>query len=406
MSEGRLRGGIDSYDPNKDTGIIRYLAKTGQYPYEYNSHDNDSTAFGLIESYANVQRRQTSWLWPGYLSRGELTMLDGEKGVAKSLITIDITSRLTRGVAMPDGTGHTGSPLTVIIFTMEASAETETRPRLDAAGADVNLVFRPKVRSVRNAEGVVVAPEWSLPEGASQFDRAIRGSHADLAIFDPINDFFSEKINTHNDASVRHALMPLGEVLGENNCAGCLIRHMNKNTTADAKFRGAGSTAYQNRARIHLVAAAIPEDQRPDSGARYGLVIVDSNKRRVSPEVLSYDVVDSEMEQSDDGDLVPKIKWYESIKMNANELTAGRSPGRGPDPYAQRELDEFLRDLFGENDTWEAKAVEQQLKDAGIKYNDTQKAKAKYNLGIRSYRGRGNESGKWFWTTAKIRVRG
>src|SRR5881394_1712752 len=42
------------------------------------------------------------WLWPGWLPQGKLTILDGDPGTGKSLITLDICARLTLGVPFPD----------------------------------------------------------------------------------------------------------------------------------------------------------------------------------------------------------------------------------------------------------------------------------------------------------------
>ena len=36
-----------------------------------------------------------AWLWPGYIPKGRLTVLDGDPGLGKSLTTIDLAARLT-----------------------------------------------------------------------------------------------------------------------------------------------------------------------------------------------------------------------------------------------------------------------------------------------------------------------
>src|SRR5438552_19016017 len=41
------------------------------------------------------------WLWRPYLARGTLTLLDGDPGVGKSLIALDLAARLTTGRAWP-----------------------------------------------------------------------------------------------------------------------------------------------------------------------------------------------------------------------------------------------------------------------------------------------------------------
>lgn len=356
---------------------------------------------GLVRSFAEVGRRRTSWLWRGYVARGEMTILDGEKGVSKSLIIEDIAARFTTGRILPGMEASSGEVQKAIIFTAESSAEKEVGPRLDAAGADVTRVFCPAIRKVRKK----AAPEWILPDGAPRFEAAIRESGATIAVFDPINDFLQEDINTNNDASIRRALMPLGVALAETDCGGILIRHMNKNTGADARFRGAGTTAYQNRARIHLVAARIPEELRPSSGAMYGLAIVDNNLMRVDRgTVLAYDVVDSELPASDeDNDYIPMIEWHGPCAINANDMVNGSGPKR-PASMEFEMIREVLSEMFAKSDTWPANRCWEELREAGYTAkNKTTVYKVHRALGITPVRrmartGTGGVKA-WDWTT-------
>jgi hypothetical protein len=51
----------------------------------------------------DVVARNREWLWPGYLARGKLALLDGDPEMGKSLLTIDPIARLSRGGPLPDG---------------------------------------------------------------------------------------------------------------------------------------------------------------------------------------------------------------------------------------------------------------------------------------------------------------
>src|SRR5437879_4870775 len=46
---------------------------------------------------------QVQWLWEPYLAFGTVAVLDGDPGVGKSLLTLDLAARLTAGRPMPDG---------------------------------------------------------------------------------------------------------------------------------------------------------------------------------------------------------------------------------------------------------------------------------------------------------------
>ncbi len=51
-----------------------------------------------------------SWLWPGRIPLGQVTMLDGDPGLGKSCVAIDVAARLTRGHAMPFAESDTALP--------------------------------------------------------------------------------------------------------------------------------------------------------------------------------------------------------------------------------------------------------------------------------------------------------
>ena len=366
------------------------------------------TGSGRMRSFAAVGRRRVSWLWPGYLARDEFTVLDGAKGCGKSLVVADVAARLSRGDALPgDEERGTGEAVVTALFSSESAPETETGPRLDAAGAVVSRVFCPELE--RDRRGKVKSLE--LPDSGPEFGRRIRACGAGLAVWDPINDFLAEDIQTHNDASIRRALGPLGLALRESGCAGLLIRHLNKNTGAEARMRGAGSTAYQNRARVHLLCARLPDGAHPI--ARFGLAVLDSNLRRVAPGVLVYNIVDSDIPLDDDGGYVAHVEWYGRIDMDPDELargTGGRSR-RGPDPYAERLAVKAVNALFDGRTRVPAAEVEAALVAEGITPGDNSDLlrRVKQTLDVRSERRRGaaaREDGPgWDWVRGKYIVR-
>src|SRR5262249_15719146 len=49
-----------------------------------------------------VEAKPVEWLWPLRIPYGAVTILDGDPGLGKSFITMDLAARLTRGDAMPN----------------------------------------------------------------------------------------------------------------------------------------------------------------------------------------------------------------------------------------------------------------------------------------------------------------
>ena len=96
-------------------------------------------------------------------------MLDGDPGLGKSTLTLDLASRVTTARAMPDGLGL-AAPACVLLCTAEDGLGDTVRPRLEAAGADLARVF--SLGSVPDAEGV--PRTLSLPDDVAAIARVVR----------------------------------------------------------------------------------------------------------------------------------------------------------------------------------------------------------------------------------------
>ena len=87
---------------------------------------------------ADVAPSPVKWLWPGRIPLGKITVLDGDPGLGKSTLTLDLAALVTTGRPMPDGTP--GIEGTVILLSAEDDPSDTIRPRLEAAGADLSRV--------------------------------------------------------------------------------------------------------------------------------------------------------------------------------------------------------------------------------------------------------------------------
>src|SRR5437660_9922117 len=90
----------------------------------------------------DVRPTALDWLWPRYLARGKLAILDGDPGMGKSLLALDLIARLTRGGPMPDGS-PLARPGTAILLSAEDDPADTIRPRAEAAGADLARLVAP-----------------------------------------------------------------------------------------------------------------------------------------------------------------------------------------------------------------------------------------------------------------------
>ena len=58
----------------------------------------------VVISALDVTMQAPSWLWHGRIPEGHITIIDGDPGVGKSTMLLDIAARASRGVPMPGAT--------------------------------------------------------------------------------------------------------------------------------------------------------------------------------------------------------------------------------------------------------------------------------------------------------------
>src|SRR5438874_9318625 len=92
------------------------------------------------QALSQIRPEPIRWLWPAFLPRGKLALLDGDPGVGKSLLTIDLAARLSRGAPLPDGSPVERPHVSLLLGAEDDAADT-IRPRAEAAGADLDRVI-------------------------------------------------------------------------------------------------------------------------------------------------------------------------------------------------------------------------------------------------------------------------
>src|SRR5262245_41493510 len=80
-----------------------------------------------------VRHGVVRWLWEPYIPRGKIAILDGDPGVGKSLLALDLAARLSRGGPLPGGAAA-GRPHVVLLLSAEDDGSDTLRPRAEAAG--------------------------------------------------------------------------------------------------------------------------------------------------------------------------------------------------------------------------------------------------------------------------------
>ncbi len=224
--------------------------------------EHDIEALGILLS--DVETQQIDWLWERRIPLGKITILDGDPGMGKSLLAINIAACVSTGHSMPDGTpGRQGG---VILIAPEDAAEDTIKPRMEAAGGDTSQVLLLNTVDDINVQDVkkvkLYERPFSLSRDLDELEKKIKQMKAILVILDPLMAVLGHNINSSNDQDVREVLTPLGQLAERTGCAILIIRHLNKGSSDNILYRGAGSIGITAAARICLLVAHDPDDEQ------------------------------------------------------------------------------------------------------------------------------------------------
>lgn len=204
---------------------------------------------------SDVEPEEVSWLWYPWIPLGKVTVLDGDPGLGKSTLALELAARITTGREMPSGDGRPGDPAGVVILTAEDDLADTVRPRLDAAGANAERALAVPVILSQDTEG---APP-TLPDDLPSIGRAVERVQARLVIVDPLMAFLGADTNSHRDQDVRRVLHLLARLAEDTGTAVLLIRHLNKASAGNPLYRGGGSIGIIGAARSGLLVAKDPD---------------------------------------------------------------------------------------------------------------------------------------------------
>ncbi|MBI4506415.1 MAG: AAA family ATPase [Chloroflexi bacterium] len=334
----------------------------------------------VVVKLADVQPEQVRWLWPGKIPLGKVTVLDGDPGLGKSLVTLDLAARTSTGCPMPDSTRGLGAPAGVVLLSAEDDLSDTIRPRLDAAGADCSRIVALTAVRVDDKE------RFATLADIAAIREAIVRVGAKLVIIDPLMAYIAT--DAHVDADVRSRLAPLTKLAAELGVAVVVIRHLNKAGGGNALYRGGGSIGIIAAARSGLLVARDPEDA---TGERRILACTKSNLAKMPP-ALAYRIVAN-------ADGAVRVEWIEETAHTASQLLA--APTGDDERGAMDEAKDWLRSelMTGARPS---KVLQREARGAGIA--DITLRRAREALGIRPQRVGYGSAGEWMWalpTTAE-----
>jgi len=326
----------------------------------------------VLHRLSDLTSEDVRWLWPGRIPFGKITVLDGDPGLGKSTITLDLAARLTRGEAMPDGVrGDNEKPAGVLLLTAEDGLRDTVLPRLKALGADMTRVYA--LESVPNVKGEPEMP--AIPRDLDLIERMVVEHGVALVIVDPLIAFLgdSSETNTWRDQDIRRALGPFALMLERTASASLLVRHLNKGSGGNPIYRGGGSIGIIGAARSGLLVQKDPDDE---TGVRRVLAPTKANLSAPA-KAMAY-----RMEQAPNGSV--RVVWEGETEHTAVGLLAEPLPEE--ERSELHDAVEFLRaELYA--GAVQVEEIKRRSRAAGISERTLKRARAR--LGVVAEKGDG-----------------
>jgi hypothetical protein len=244
---------------------------------------------------SDITSTQLQWLWEKRIPHGKLTILDGDPGLGKSLLTLDLAARITTGRPMPDGTpGVRGN---VVLIAPEDDPIDTIKPRIEAAGGDPSRIrLLNFVERISSHTGNTVSSPFTLAEHLSILINTVKQISPILLIIDPFIAVLGVGISASNDQVIRKKLLQLARLARNFDCAVLIVRHLNKGSSENALYRGSGSIGIIATARTGLLVTQHPADENKR------LLVPIKNNFSEMPDNLTYKVVANERG-------IPSIQW-------------------------------------------------------------------------------------------------
>ena len=221
---------------------------------------------------SEIRPVELEWLWPGYLARGKLAVLEGDPGMGKSLLAIDLMARISRGGPFPDGASLREARTSILMSAEDDLADT-VRPRAEAAGGDLDWLLFPRFTDR--------LPR--LPDEMCDLENLMYGSA--LAVIDPLVAFLPPHLAAGNDQCMQQVLTPLAAAAAQWRCTVLAVRHLTKKPRDRAIHQGQGSMAIVAAARTALLVGPHPTD--PDQR----VLAVSKSNVGARPPALGYRIV-------------------------------------------------------------------------------------------------------------------
>ncbi|MCS0583397.1 AAA family ATPase [Massilia pinisoli] len=332
---------------------------------------------------ADIKPQPITWLWPGWLPAGKLTILAGAAGTGKTTLALALAAIVTAGGTWPDGTVSQRKG-NVLIWSSEDVAEDTLVPRLIASGADLS-----RCHFIEGIAQNGVSVPFDPAQDIVELHRAVEAiGGVSLLLIDPIVSAVAGDMHKAND--VRRSLQAVVDFADVHGCAVIGISHFAKGGAGRTpQDRVIGSQAFGALARMVLVTA------KEEDGSRRVLARAKSNIA-VDEGGVAYSIEPAAL---DDGIATTHALWDGVIEGTAREILGEVEVDASIDGDSRDELKRMLADILKDaGGTMPTKALQAEVRDAGHSWDVAKRLKK--DLGIESVKL--SMGGPWVWRLPKV----
>ncbi|NNU81058.1 AAA family ATPase [Halovulum dunhuangense] len=297
-----------------------------------------------------IDPKEVDWLWEPFIPFSMITIMEGDPGVGKSFLAMQLAVQVSIGGELPEGQKLGRGR--VLYLSAEDDAAYTIRPRIDAMGGDPSRIR-------------VQGDFLSLDEdGLKALMREVRRTPPDLLILAPLFAYVPSGQDMYKPNVIRQLLSFLKDIAEAGETAVLIVRHLTKAKHDKAIYRGGGSMDVIGAARSAFLVCEHPNDSSTK------LVVHIKHNIAVRGQTQSYEIY------SEDGGMAT-LNWLGPSDITIDDLIS--SEGGTPRMSALDEAIEFLR-MFLKNGPEPTTKVEKEAAARDISKKTLERARR--SLGV------------------------
>ncbi|NLE61269.1 MAG: AAA family ATPase [Planctomycetes bacterium] len=275
-----------------------------------------------LQAFSDTPERQVSWLWPGVIPRGMLSLVGGKQGLGKSFLICDLAARVSAGRPMPAGLAN--APGNVLLLAREDDASCVLLPRLRAAKADLSRVWWSVFANATTGSPIDLASHVDLLARVTA-DRAF-----DLIVVDTFASFAPVGTDSNAAQDVRLLLDSLTRLARTTGAAVVVVAHLRKTGQGDGDPMDAVAGSVQMTAGVRVASML---DKGVAEGERW-FRVVKSNLGRIDEQGWTWRFAwpDAFTEGASE---MPHLEW--AVAGKAYRDLVGTRSDASPNPRTMRD---------------------------------------------------------------------